>query len=77
MLIAQVVNLARAVDDLKSVMCGSRPCRAIRARRRFTRVDLKGAFALIVGSEGEGVSRLLRDKADFLLRLPMRGQVNR
>ena len=37
--------------------------------------DLRGALALIVGNEGDGVSRLLRDKSDFLLKLPMHGHV--
>jgi len=76
MLVAQVVNLARAVDELKqaevwvAALAGDDP----RAQEIY-RVNLKGALALIVGSEGEGVSRLLRDKSDFVLRLPMRGQV--
>jgi 23S rRNA (guanosine2251-2'-O)-methyltransferase len=38
-------------------------------------VRLDGALALVVGSEGEGMSRLTREKCDFLLRLPMRGEV--
>lgn len=39
-------------------------------------VDYTGGVALVVGSEGEGVSRLMREKCDFVVSLPMRGQVN-
>jgi len=75
LLVAQVVNLARAVDDLKKRDVWIAALQGDARAQEIYKVDLKGAFALIVGSEGEGVSRLLRDKADFLLRLPMRGQV--
>ncbi len=39
------------------------------------RADLHGALALVVGSEGSGISRLVRERCDYLVRLPMRGQV--
>lgn len=38
-------------------------------------VNLKGPLALVVGNEGQGMRRLIRDKCDILLRLPMRGQI--
>ena len=38
--------------------------------------DLKGAVALVVGSEGNGIGRLVREQCDFVLSLPMLGQVN-
>ncbi|MEI7469252.1 MAG: TrmH family RNA methyltransferase, partial [Chloroflexota bacterium] len=36
---------------------------------------LKGGLALVVGNEGDGVRRLVRDTSDFLLRLPMYGKI--
>ena len=39
-------------------------------------VDLKGAIALVVGSEGGGMSRLVREQCDFMLSLPMTGKIN-
>ena len=39
------------------------------------RVNLKGSLALVVGSEGEGMRRLVRERCDLLMRLPMRGQI--
>lgn len=74
MRVAQVVNVARAIDEMKqretwvAALAGE-------AEQSIYQCDLRGALAIIVGSEGEGVHKLLRDKADFLLRLPMRGQV--
>ena len=74
MRVARVVNLARAVEEMKAhemwivALHGG-------AQRTIYETDLRGALAFIVGGEGEGVSRLLRDKADFAARLPMRGQV--
>lgn len=38
-------------------------------------VNLKGGLALVVGSEGEGMRRLVRESCDVLMRLPMRGQI--
>lgn len=40
------------------------------------RVNLKGALALVVGNEGQGMRRLVRESCDLLLRLPMRGKVD-
>jgi 23S rRNA (guanosine2251-2'-O)-methyltransferase len=37
--------------------------------------ELQGPLAVVVGSEGEGIRALVRQKCDFLLRLPMRGQI--
>ena len=38
--------------------------------------DLKGAVAIVIGSEGEGISRLVLEKCDFLVKIPMKGDVN-
>jgi 23S rRNA (guanosine2251-2'-O)-methyltransferase len=39
------------------------------------KINLKGGLALVVGSEGDGMRRLVREKCDLLMRLPMRGNV--
>ena len=41
----------------------------------YEAVDLSGPLALVVGSEGRGLSRLVRERCDWLLRLPLRGRV--
>ena len=38
--------------------------------------DFAGPAAIVIGSEGEGISRLVREKCDFIVSIPMRGQVN-
>lgn len=38
--------------------------------------DLKGALALVLGSEGHGMTRLVKEQCDFIVSLPMRGQIN-
>jgi 23S rRNA (guanosine2251-2'-O)-methyltransferase len=38
--------------------------------------DLTGPLALVIGSEGDGMGRLVREKCDFVLSLPMRGRLN-
>ena len=39
-------------------------------------MDYSGGVGLVVGSEGFGVSRLVKEKCDFVVSLPMRGQIN-
>lgn len=72
--VARVSNLAQTIDQLKengvwiygADMEGSSWCAA----------DLTGPVGLVVGSEGFGISRLTREKCDFLLSLPMKGKIN-
>ena len=42
----------------------------------WCKTDLKGAVALVVGSEGQGIGRLVREQCDFVLSLPMAGQIS-
>ena len=42
----------------------------------YKKADYRGPFLLIVGSEGEGMSKTVQEKCDFLLSIPMRGSVN-
>jgi 23S rRNA (guanosine2251-2'-O)-methyltransferase len=75
LLVARVVNLARTVDELKERDIWIAALQGDPRAQDIYKADLRGSLALIVGNEGEGVSRLLRDKADFLLALPMHGHV--
>jgi 23S rRNA (guanosine2251-2'-O)-methyltransferase len=74
-LVAQVVNINRAIEELKkrniwvAGLDGAPDVPPLSAAR------LDGALAVVVGSEGEGLSRLTRDKCDFLVRLPMYGRM--
>ena len=42
----------------------------------WVQADLTGPCALVIGSEGRGVGRLVKEKADFVLSLPVKGRVN-
>jgi 23S rRNA (guanosine2251-2'-O)-methyltransferase len=73
--VAQVVNINRVIDDLKKrnvwvVGLDGDPTTPPLAGAR-----LDGGLAVVVGNEGEGISRLTRDKCDFLVRLPMMGRI--
>jgi 23S rRNA (guanosine2251-2'-O)-methyltransferase len=74
LLIAQA-NLAQAIDELKKANIWVIGLDGGPEAQPVERVRLDGALALVVGSEGEGMRRLVRESCDVLLRLPMRGQV--
>ena len=39
-------------------------------------LDLKGPIGLVIGNEGEGVSRLVKEKCDFIAQIPMKGDID-
>jgi 23S rRNA (guanosine2251-2'-O)-methyltransferase len=43
--------------------------------QNWCETDFSGPVALVVGSEGNGVSRLIKEKSDFVVSLPMRGKI--
>jgi 23S rRNA (guanosine2251-2'-O)-methyltransferase len=75
LLIAQETNITRAIDYLKKQnvwVIGL----AGEAHTLYTDADLTGPLALVVGNEGKGISRLVREHCDLLVKLPMHGYVN-
>ena len=72
--VARVANLASAVDMLKKN--GVWIYGTDGSGESYDSVKLDGPIGLVIGSEGFGMSRLLKDKCDFLLSLPMAGRVN-
>lgn len=71
--VAKVTNLARSLEEIKErgvwVMGAD-----MEGEQIFSRADLKGPLALVLGGEGRGISRLIREKCDFRVRLPMQGK---
>ena len=71
--VVRVSNISSTIDDLKkrgvwvygTDMVGSLWCNE----------DLRGAIALVIGNEGKGMSRLVKEKCDKLLSLPMKGKI--
>ncbi len=74
LLIAQVTNLARAIDKLKEREIWVAGLDIDESAMQFGDIDLDMPLALIVGHEGSGLRRNTKKHCDFLIRLPMRGQ---
>lgn len=72
--VCKVTNLARTIEDIKAQ--GVWVTGADMDGSSMYDVDMKGAVALVIGSEGKGLSRLVREKCDFIASIPMKGQVN-
>lgn len=71
--VARVPNLAAAVDDLKK--SGVWIFGTDGSGEDYKSVDMSGAIGLVIGSEGFGMSKLIKDKCDYLVSLPMRGRI--
>ena len=73
--IADVVNVARAVEDLKDAgiwtvgLAGDAP-------QTYARMDLTVPTAIVLGAEGTGLRRLVRERCDLLAKIPMLGHVD-
>ncbi len=73
--VARVSNIAQTVDYLKEQGIWVTGADAA-GDRSIYEADLKGAVALVVGGEDKGISRLTASKCDFLVGIPMKGDVN-
>ncbi|MCL6547391.1 MAG: 23S rRNA (guanosine(2251)-2'-O)-methyltransferase RlmB [Alicyclobacillus sp.] len=72
--VARVPNLVQAMERLKQSgywMVGA----DVEGKELYTKIDYRQGIGLVIGSEGEGLSRLVRARCDFLVRLPMLGRV--
>ena len=72
--VAKVTNLAKTIEELKKeglwFVC------ADMAGTSMNELDLKGPIGLVIGSEGEGVGRLVREKCDLSAAIPMKGDID-
>jgi 23S rRNA (guanosine2251-2'-O)-methyltransferase len=72
--VAEVVNIARAIETLKAAgvwtvgLAGGAP-------RRYDQIDLTQPTAIVVGSEGTGLRRLVRERCDWVAAIPLQGHV--
>jgi 23S rRNA (guanosine2251-2'-O)-methyltransferase len=73
--IAQVVNIARAIEELKTAgvwtvgLAGD-------ADTTYDAIDFTVPTAIVVGAEGTGLRRLVRERCDFIAQIPMRGHIS-
>ncbi len=71
--VAHVVNLVRAIQDLKDAGMWMTGLDWGGDAKAYTEIDFKGRCGLVVGAEGTGISRLVRQNCDFIAELPMPG----
>ncbi|WP_035453763.1 23S rRNA (guanosine(2251)-2'-O)-methyltransferase RlmB [Alicyclobacillus herbarius] len=72
--VARVSNLVQTMERLKQAgywLVGT----DARAEALYTEVDYTGPIAVVIGAEGKGLSRLVKEHCDYLVRLPMQGHV--
>lgn len=72
--IAEVVNIARAVEELKDAGVWTVGLAGDGATT-YDEVDFTASTAIVLGAEGAGLRRLVRERCDFLASIPMRGHV--
>ena len=72
--VAKVTNLGKTIEELKKeglwFVCADMD------GTTMYQLDLKGPIGLVIGSEGEGVGRLVREKCDFIASIPMKGEID-
>ena len=71
--IVRVTNLAQTIEKLKE--SGIWIYSVDMDGADYTKTDLKGKIALVIGNEGKGISRLVKEKSDFTVSIPMKGAV--
>ena len=72
--VARVNNLSDTIEELKKQ--GLWVYGADMNGEDYLKVDFSGGVALVVGSEGKGISRLVREKCDTIVSLPLKGKIN-
>ena len=72
--VAKVTNISAAIEELKKeglwFVC------ADMGGETMYNLDLKGPIGLVIGNEGDGVSRLVKEKCDFVASIPMKGDID-
>lgn len=73
--VVQVTNLVQTIEKLKEKgvwVAGI----DVQGDTRFYKSNLKGPIAIVIGSEGQGIGRLIKEKCDFLINIPMKGHID-
>lgn len=72
--VAKVTNMTKTIQELKEkgmwFVC------ADMAGTSMYQLDLKGPIGLVIGNEGDGVSKLVKENCDFIASIPMKGEIN-
>ena len=72
--VAKVTNISKTIDELKKqgmwFVC------ADMGGETMYNLNLKGSIGLVIGNEGSGVSRLVKEKCDYIASIPMKGDID-
>ena len=71
---ARVTNMARTIEELKKEGLWF-VCADMGGTSMYS-LDLKGPIGLVIGNEGDGVSRMVKEKCDFIASIPMKGDID-
>ena len=71
--VVKVTNNAQTIEELKEKGIWVAACDM--GGRNYYEQDMKGKIAVVIGSEGAGISKLVRDKCDFVVSMPMVGRI--
>lgn len=74
--VARVTNLVQMMRKLKESGVWIAGVELMPESKPYTEADLKGPIGLVIGSEGRGLGRLVRETCDFHIQVPMHGHVN-
>lgn len=75
LLVAQVTNMARTLERLKDEEMWIVGLEDVYGAKPYTEADLTVSLGLVVGSESNGIRRLVRERCDWMISIPMRGQI--
>jgi 23S rRNA (guanosine2251-2'-O)-methyltransferase len=75
LMVAQVTNLARTIARLKDEDMWIVGLEEVYGAKPYTEADLTVSLGLVVGSEANGIRRLVRDRCDWMISIPMRGEI--
>ena len=76
LLVAQVTNLVKEIERLKLREVWIAGLEDVPGARSYTETNMTLPLAIVVGSEGAGLRRLVRERCDWLMSIPMRGKIN-
>lgn len=72
--VAKVTNIAQTIDDLKEIgiwVVGTDSD----ADKMYNEIDFNMATAIVIGNEGSGMRRLVKEKCDFIVKIPIFGRI--
>lgn len=72
--VIKVTNIARTIEKLKEKKYWITAA-DMDGEKAFFESDLKGNVGIVIGSEGEGIRRLVKEKCDFVVNIPMKGKI--